>query len=69
MKSLLAALTAALLLAPVQEEDWLEELRKMDEQVNAIKGPTYVMFSLRQEMARALKALDESRLDAVERQP
>ncbi|HEU4339324.1 MAG TPA: hypothetical protein VFS19_04585 [Planctomycetota bacterium] len=57
----------ALLIAPAQDENWLEELRKMDDQVNAVHGPLYVLRSLRQEMQRALKALDESRLDAVDR--
>ena len=67
MKLAFAFTVVALLTAPAQDEVWLEELQKMDDQVNAIHGPLYVLRSLRQEMQRALKALDESRLDAVDR--
>src|SRR5262245_41499240 len=67
MKALLAVALFALAAAPVQQEDWLDEMRKMDDVVNKVQGPTYLLRSLRQEMLRACKALDESRLDLADR--
>ncbi len=67
MKMLCALSFAALLLAPSQQEDWGDELKKMDEELNRIQGPLYLLRSLRQEMLRATKALDESRLDLADR--
>ena len=63
--ALVLALFAAVF-APAQQEDWCEELKKMDEDVNRIQGPLYLLRSLRQEMLRACKALDDSRLDLAE---
>ncbi|HZL73258.1 MAG TPA: hypothetical protein VFC86_12425 [Planctomycetota bacterium] len=67
MKLLGILALSALLLAPAQQEEWLEEIKKMDEQLNQIQGTLYLLRSMRQEMLRALKALDESRLDLVDR--
>src|SRR5262245_2053780 len=67
MKAALALSLLALLLTPAQQEDWGEELKKMSEDVNKVQGSLYLLRSLRQEMLRAIKALDESRLDLADR--
>lgn len=67
MKSILLLPLLALLVAPPQQEDWCEELKKMDDNVNQIQGPTYLLRSLRQEMQRAIQALEDSRLDLADR--
>ena len=66
MKASLVLALSFLALAPVQQEDWCEEMRKMSEDVNKIQGPLYLLRSLRQEMLRSTKALDESRLDLAD---
>jgi len=57
----------AMVFAPPQQEDWCDEMKKMDDDVNRIQGPLYLLRSLRQEMQRACKALDDSRLDLADR--
>src|SRR5688572_5761871 len=42
-------------------------MKKMTEEVNRIQGPLYLLRSLRQEMLRATKALEDSRLDLADR--
>ncbi|HKS15757.1 MAG TPA: hypothetical protein VJU16_00435, partial [Planctomycetota bacterium] len=68
MKFLVVPALLAMVFASRQEqEDWCEEMKKMGEDVNKVQGPTYLLRSLRQEVLRATKALDESRLDLADR--
>jgi len=67
MKALLVPALLAAILAPQEQEDWREEMKKMGEDVTKISGPTYLLRSLRQEMLRSTKALDESKLDLADR--
>lgn len=67
MRPVFALALLAAFFAPPQQEDWCDEMKKMDDDLNKIQGPLYLLRSLRQETQRACKALDDSRLDLADR--